>query len=273
MEPQTFDFKRDVVDQSFVKPVLIDFWADWCGPCKVLGPILEGLEADDQGKWKLVKIDTEEFQEIAAYFKIQSIPNCKLVFEGKIIDEFSGAQSKSTIRKWLDTHLSKLIVEEADAAPDDFNELLEDQRDIPDRDFLKRLYLFVDAHPGHQKAILALVKHEVFFNPDQAIERIQQVTEDKEIQELHADLNVIKTFVEADWKAGHPIAQKLYLARNYLFETKIQDAIEEIISSIHQDVLFGDGIARKMGIALFHILGTQHPITKENRKLFDMAIW
>lgn len=79
--------------------------------------------------------------------------------------------------------------------------------------------------------------------------------------------------MEADWKADHPIAQKLILARKYLLENKIQEAVDEIISSIHMDVTFGEGIARKMGIALFHIWGPQHPMTKENRKLFDMAIW
>lgn len=270
---ETFDFKRDVVDQSFVKPVLIDFWADWCGPCKMLGPVLEQLHAEDQGKWELVKIDTEEYPDIASYFRIQSIPNCKLVFEGKIVDEFSGALSKASVRQWMDKHLATLIAEELVAEPDDLDELLAEQGPIPDPVFMERLRSFVETHPENQNAILSLVRHEVFFEPDRAISRVEQGIEKKEIQEVHEDLMAIRDWMQADLENGEAVSALLLRARKFIHQGDGQSALDHIIESLHKDPNCMDGLARRAGIALFHFWGPKHELTRENRKLFDMAIW
>lgn len=267
-----FDFNKEVVELSFQKPVLIDFWANWCGPCKVLGPILEELEREDKGKWTLVKIDTEEQRDIATYFRIQSIPNCKLVSEGKIIDEFSGAQSKATIRQWLDKHLSSLVVEEVEPEPDDLEELMAMQEFIPDMEMMKKLSSFLHAHPENEKALIAYLKHEVFYHPGLAIQKLKNLSDPKLLDELPLHFKTIQEFIELESSEANS-SHLLLNAKESLLNGDGQNTIDKIIECLHTDKNFANELARRTGIALFNIWGTQSALTKENRKLFDMAIW
>ena len=84
--------------QVIKKPVLVDFWAEWCGPCRVLGPIIERLAAKNNGEWSLVKVNSDEYPEVSAQYGIRSIPNVKLFSKGKVINEFVGALPEPSIR-------------------------------------------------------------------------------------------------------------------------------------------------------------------------------
>lgn len=99
------DFQEKVVEQSNKIPVVADFWADWCGPCRALGPVLEKLVKEYEGKFILAKVNVEEAQLVSQMFEIRGIPAVKLFKDGKVVDEFVGALPEEHIKKWLDKNL------------------------------------------------------------------------------------------------------------------------------------------------------------------------
>ena len=99
------NFEEEVITASMTVPVLIDFWAPWCGPCKSLGPILEKVETAYNGRFKLVKIDSDQEQQLGAAFGIKSIPTCILMVNGQPVDGFQGALPEGKVKEFLDKHL------------------------------------------------------------------------------------------------------------------------------------------------------------------------
>ncbi len=114
IDVSTENFETEVIEASMSTPVLIDFWAPWCGPCKVIGPVLEKLEVAYGGRFKLVKIDSDQEQELGQAFGIRSIPTCILMIDGKPVDGFMGALPEGQLRAFLDKHLPEADVMEAE---------------------------------------------------------------------------------------------------------------------------------------------------------------
>ncbi len=104
------DFQREVIDRSHTTPVVVDFWAPWCGPCKQLTPLLEQLAGDAEGMVVLAKVNTDDNQALSQTYGVQGIPSVKAFVDGKIVDEFVGAQSPATVQRFF----AKLIPSEAD---------------------------------------------------------------------------------------------------------------------------------------------------------------
>lgn len=106
------DFEKEIIEESHRLPLVVDFWASWCVPCRILGPVLEKLATESGGRWRLAKVDTEAFPEEAARYGIRGIPNVKLFVDGRPVDEFVGALPESEVRRWLE----RAIPSDADRA-------------------------------------------------------------------------------------------------------------------------------------------------------------
>jgi putative thioredoxin len=98
-------FQEDVIEKSHTKPVVVDFWAPWCGPCRTLSPVLDKLAKESQGAWRLVKINTDKHPQLAQRYNVRGIPAVKLFVDGAIADEFVGARPEAFVHEWIEPHL------------------------------------------------------------------------------------------------------------------------------------------------------------------------
>ena len=177
IEGTSANFEQDVIEQSSHVPVVIDFWAEWCGPCKALGPLLEQLAEDYGGQFVLAKVDTDKESELAMQFGVRSIPAVFGVRDGKAVNGFIGVQSESAIRAWLDRFLPtpaeriaaearRLEMSDPQAAEARYNTALSLDPDLlPAQIGLARIALEQDRLEDAQAAIAAM-ERQGFLEPE-----------------------------------------------------------------------------------------------------------
>src|SRR5262245_44823967 len=152
-------FRADVLDASMQVPVIVDFWAPWCGPCKQLGPIIEKAVKDARGAVRLVKINVDESQELAGQMRIQSIPAVYAFFQGRPVDGFVGAQPESALKQFI-AKLAKLGAGEAGPSPiDEALEHADEAAKAGDHESASAIYSQILEHePDNLKAIAGLAR-------------------------------------------------------------------------------------------------------------------
>lgn len=260
------NFQREVIEQSFLKPVLVDFWAPWCGPCRVLGPILDQIAEEHKDRFVLVKVNTEEQPELAQQYRIMGIPNVKLFVKGKVVNEFSGALPRQAILKWLDENIPSEAAQE-------LKEILATEQEIPDQSLIERLRTFVQKHPSYDEAKVALARHLVFHTPDEAEALVAHIRPGHELWEKAEDIRTLAQLMRLDEPTTTQAATLLVQAREALSARQIEKAIQLLIDATSADKACCDELPRKAGIALFRTLGNEHELTRKYRRMFDMVLW
>lgn len=270
MNHEITNFQADVIERSHTVPVLVDFWAEWCGPCKVLGPILERLASKNGDRWVLAKVDTDKNQDLAAQYGIRGIPNVKLFVDGKVANEFTGALPEPSVVQWLKK-----------ALPDRF------RKDIEQAQKLLQQGKTADAHsllegiirqdPGHEHARVLLGESLVSTDPDRATELVAGI---EEHSEHFLMVDAIRTFSALANKLLHPDklpddpAKTGYLAAlKELAAFRYDAAMEKFIEVIRTNRYYDDDGARKACIAIFRILGDEHEVTQKRRREFSSALY
>lgn len=273
MQNEMIDFQRDVIDESYKKPIVIDFWAEWCAPCRMLGPILEGLAAKANGSWKLVKINTELQSDIAMQFNISSIPAVKMVFKGEVVDEFVGALPESQIAQWLERN----VPTESKNALEDAKQTLQ-LGDI--KKAKKHLYYAIEQDATNLEAKVLLARLLFEEEQEKAIKVVETMEEGdpmfehvdamRTLSRLTTDYNKLKELASKNGST----AWKDYMngVEEYL-KKKYDKALESWIDAIIVDRTIDDDGARKACVSLFKLLGNENELTQKYHRRFSSALY
>jgi putative thioredoxin len=263
------NFDAEVISASMQTPILIDFWAPWCGPCKVIGPLLEKIEAAYAGRFKLVKIDSDQEQELSQAFGIRSIPTCILMFQGKPVDGFMGALPEGQIKEFLDKHLPEGDVLEAEVT----NVEVSDAPDANDpQAILEALQQAVLKNPDDEDARFDYVKllltrgktddAKVAFAPVIAkttlvrrfdslqrwMNAVDFTAERAELAASESDFDAKIVANKRDFDARFGKAQTLMAAQDWT------GAMDELLEILMRDKAWADQLARKTYIAILDII-------------------
>ena len=272
------NFQNLVLEKSINKPVLVDFWADWCQPCQTIMPMLAKLAEEYDGKFELAKVNADEEQELAAHFGIKSLPTMKLFYQGQIVDERMGAVPESDIRAMIDKHIvseSDQLVQAAmmayqqghtEQALEVLNNALAKD---PDNAELKVTIAQMVYGEGDSKSAEALLdslddegsKLDAAIKLRAEIKLAEQLADLPELGEIEQRLAQNPTDLDA-------LLQK---SRHLTAQGDYDNAMECLLTIMRTDRGFEDDAGRTSLLELFDLLGGEHPsVQKYRRKLFTL---
>jgi putative thioredoxin len=272
-------FMDDVIEASKSSPIVVDFWAPWCGPCKTLGPALEAEVKATNGKIKMVKIDIDQNQNLASQMRIQSIPAVFAFVDGQPIDGFMGAKAPSELKVFIEKLLEKVTDDEGDlseaiAVADEMLEAEEFD------DAAETFEAILGEDPNSSLAFIGLFKSKMgakkISDAKKMLEEIPDTLRNKpEILALQAqieltnqaegigELNDLRKLLSTDVN-NHQVRFDLALALFTKGETS--EAIQELLTIFRVDKEWNDDAARQQLFKFFDILGGEDPITLSGRR-------
>jgi putative thioredoxin len=269
------NFEQEVIAASMNQPVLVDFWAEWCGPCKAIGPILEKLETAYGGAFKLAKINSDEEQQLAGAFGIRSIPTVVLLKNGQPVDGFMGALPEGKVREFLDKHVQALVEEEEEAP-----ELEEEAPAAADPEaLLEKLQHAVATDPANDEARFDYVKTLLAMGREAEARRAfepvaSKVAVSRKLDALARWLDAV-TFAKSHPNPGEEDAKiaanrrdfqaRFDRARLLMAEQRWTAAMDELLEILMRDKAWSEELARKTYIAVLDIIEPPKPKVAEGQ--------
>lgn len=272
------NFKEVVLDGSRTAPVVIDFWAPWCAPCRALKPILEKLAEEYGGRFTLAKINSDENPDLAARFGVRGIPAVKAVVDGTLVDEFVGALPESQVRAFI-------------------------ERVLPTPSETLRIEAGALRLQGHPLEALATLKHALELDPRNevaAIDQLELLVELGRIDEAREVLDALGPLAADDPRVttlkariafaaapegepellrqriardGDDLQARLALARHHVHAKAYEQALDQLLEIIRRDRKFENDIGRRTMLEVFNLLGPEHDIVSKYRRLLASALY
>ncbi|GAB5604823.1 tetratricopeptide repeat protein [Sideroxyarcus sp. TK5] len=268
------DFEEKVIAASFKQPVVIDFWAPWCAPCKVLKPLLEKLAEEYGGRFLLAKVDSDENPDISAQFKVRGIPAVKAVVNGQVVDEFTGAQPESVVRAWLE----KIIPSPAEelrlaaqqlAATGDIDGALQKLSEAsaldPSNEWVRVDAAELSLHKGETQEAQRLLDSlkDVDVLKDARVLQLKAHTRLAEMSGSGESEAVLSAAVAAD---GNDLEARLKLANVLIASNRVAEGMDQLLEIVRRDRKFKDDIGRKTLLDVFNLLGGSGELVKDYRR-------
>lgn len=264
-------FENEVVMRSHDTPVVVDFWAPWCGPCKVLGPLLERLTIEAGGTFRLAKINVDDNPSLAIRYGVQGIPAVKAFQDGEVVSQFVGAQPESMVRSFIE----RLVPSESDESLERAKSLLATRHWKQAEGAFREIY---EQDDSNAKAALGLI-HSLLMRGrgEEALKVLNNFPPGEEWATAERLKPLANLIAEVEKNGPRPeddpLAARMYQAGRLVIRGNLAGALDGLLDVLREDKRYRDGFVKDAVLGIFILLGDEDPLTRDYRSELASVIF